>query len=96
MTPFLLNSCDRPNKMYKQMLKGTSNAYTLYHNKLTTLLHSAKLYYYSKFFETYQQNSFEAWKMINNLSERNFKMPVAWIILIIILILLINVLLPYR
>jgi len=75
VTPALLNSIKRKNKLYKQFCKNrctvTESRYKSYKNKLTMLLRKAEKTYVTKYINKHKTEAKKLWSLINDKLGRN-------------------------
>ena len=80
LTPGLLKSINRKNRLYKKLIKSPNKSceqqYKTYKNKLSHLIRIAKRSYYDRRFESAQKDLKLTWKLLNEvINKRKSKSP---------------------
>ena len=79
LTPGLLKSITKNNRLYKQLIKSNDKScelqYKAYKNKLNHLIRSAKRSYYDNKFESAKQDLRLTWKLLNEVINKHKSTP---------------------
>ena len=79
LTPGLLKSIRKNNRLYKQLIKSNGKScelqYKAYKNKLNHLIRSAKRSYYDNKFESAKQDLRLTWKLLNEVINKHKSTP---------------------
>ena len=71
LTPGIFNSIKSKNKLYKEYIHNPTDnnkiKFTVYRNKLTSIIRFAKKNYYKNLFESNKNNLAKTWQTINNV-----------------------------